>query len=605
MNRSLQALWLAILAAVVTIALLAQSWITQRSRSARQRVSEVLASQLVPIDEAIGRLIDSYLLEIKRSTATDISQPIQCVELRRNPLIRTLGVVDRQQQVLIYPENLRNSSSDERTLVDEAQQMLRDRFPSMPQPTQQASQSPPSQIAPVQSRDQAASEPRSKRSPAKASQVDTRQQNTAQLNTTQLNTSLENAFVGGLNGADQNWVTWYHRRNLILGHAWEQDSRWQAIVILPQSRWMADIVAVLPDTSNIGLDIKSAATNSLGLGRPAEMSLQQLVDVEGNVIHQWSLLPQSQWSALTVNAPDAEIPVTSPLDGWRLRQFATDEYRQLLAGDDLRYPVWLAVSGLSLALILTGVIVTVNVRRELRLAAQRVSFVNQVSHELRTPLTNICMYADLIAQSYDAEPASPEHTQQQERLSVIRAESQRLARLINNVLEFARPSPNGGLQRHPEDLDEIVRETLATFEPKLHELGFQIECDLQAPGPRLLDRGAVEQILVNLIGNAEKYAVAGKFLRVATSVAGEGADGAQVQVLVADRGPGVPARMREQIFVAFSRLADRLEDPAGTGIGLTIARDLARKHGGDCELVGSEVGAVFRLTLHAPIVDSQ
>ncbi len=145
-----------------------------------------------------------------------------------------------------------------------------------------------------------------------------------------------------------------------------------------------------------------------------------------------------------------------------------------------------------------------------------------------------------------------------------------------------------------------MADTLATFEPKLRELGFQVEHDLNAPGLRMLDRDAVEQMLVNLIGNAEKYAFAGKYLRVATK-----SSGSQVEVNVIDRGPGVPMRMREQIFEPFVRLADRLEDPAGTGIGLTIARELARKHGGDCVLLPSDSGATFQLTLDAPLDDSR
>lgn len=295
-------------------------------------------------------------------------------------------------------------------------------------------------------------------------------------------------------------------------------------------------------------------------------------------------------------APDAEIAVGAPLEGWRLREFASTAYRDSLAGDDLRVPIWLAVSGLSLSLMLTGLLVTLNVNRQIRLAQQRVSFVNQVSHELRTPLTNICMYADLVAQSLEREESpSPEESQQKERLSVIRSESQRLTRLVNNVLEFARPVPTKALQRSAEELDSIVAETLATFEPKLCELGFEIHRVFNCEGKRMLDRGAVEQILVNLIGNAEKYAACGKYLQVATRAVDD-----QVEITVTDRGPGIPARMRELIFKPFVRLTDRLEDPTGTGIGLSIARELAKRHGGTCELLDSAEGAIFRCTLHAP-----
>ncbi len=88
----------------------------------------------------------------------------------------------------------------------------------------------------------------------------------------------------------------------------------------------------------------------------------------------------------------------------------------------------------------------------------------------------------------------------------------------------------------------------------------------------MIDRSVVEQVLVNLIGNAEKYAASGKYLCVETK-----GDDRYFEILVSDRGPGIPTRMREQVFKPFVRMTDRLEDPAGTGIGLTIARELARR----------------------------
>ena len=108
----------------------------------------------------------------------------------------------------------------------------------------------------------------------------------------------------------------------------------------------------------------------------------------------------------------------------------------------------------------------------------------------------------------------------------------------------------------------------------------------------MLDRGTVEQILVNLIGNAEKYATSGKYLCIETAATDSG-----VAFTIIDHGPGIPMRMREQIFKPFVRMTDRLEDPAGTGIGLTIARELAQRHGGDCVLLTTDVGASFRCTL--------
>jgi signal transduction histidine kinase len=563
MNRSLIALWVALAAAILTIVALAQFWIGQRDHSTQARVQELLAAQLAPVRQAVKRVTEEYSLDLGRQTsAMDLSSPIACVELKRNPLIRTLVVVDRQDELLFYPRDLRNASSEERALVDEVQQLLRDRFPKMPTAARAANER--LQQIPMQQ--------------AAVPQID--QNSRVSQPSSQNDSTLENKPVA----EDSNWITWYHRRGLMIGYVWQQDARWQAIAVLPRSRWMADIVSELSDTSN---DQVSSS--------PLANSLRQLVDVEGKVVHQWSSLPQSQWAAMMQSEPDAEVATSPPLEGWRLREFASDAYRKSMAGDDLRLPIWLAVAAMSASLVLTGLLVTFNINRQIRLAEQRVSFVNQVSHELRTPLTNICMYADLVAQSFDREEEpTAEELQQQERLSVIRSESRRLTRLVNNVLEFARPAPTKTLQRSPGELDLIVAETLATFEPKLEELGFTVERKFNCPGKRLLDRGAVEQILVNLIGNAEKYAASGKYLCIET-VATEGG----VAFTITDHGPGIPPRMREQIFKPFVRMTDRLEDPAGTGIGLTIARELAQRHGGDCELLATNIGASFRCTLEA------
>ncbi len=221
--------------------------------------------------------------------------------------------------------------------------------------------------------------------------------------------------------------------------------------------------------------------------------------------------------------------------------------------------------------------------------------MNQVSHELRTPLTNICLYADLVSDSLDSE--SDEDAPNRQRMAVIQSESQRLGRLISNVLQYARD------ESHPSDLriraavvDDIVRDVLTAFEPRLHAVGLTVSQKLSAGNVRCVDPDVVEQILVNLISNAEKYAASGKRLEVETQQALE-----HVDIWVRDEGPGVAAKMKDKVFLPFVRASDRLDAPAGTGIGLTIARTLARKHGGDCRLLPSPIGAVFHCRLHAPV----
>ena len=228
--------------------------------------------------------------------------------------------------------------------------------------------------------------------------------------------------------------------------------------------------------------------------------------------------------------------------------------------------------------------------RELRDARQRVGFVNQVSHELKTPLTNIRMYAELLDRDINEDD-----TRARKKLDIIVSESQRLSRLIGNVLTFARQQRNTvKLHRQPGVVDEVVDDVLAQFGPSFDDKSIAVERNADAGATVRVDRDALAQIIANVVGNVEKYAAAGQHMRVDTSQ-----DGATSTIVVTDRGPGVPASKREAVFAPFVRLEDGLtEGVAGTGIGLALARELAREHGGDLRIVPSKEGTVVELTLH-------
>ena len=230
--------------------------------------------------------------------------------------------------------------------------------------------------------------------------------------------------------------------------------------------------------------------------------------------------------------------------------------------------------------------------REMREAAQRVSFVNQVSHELKTPLTNIRMYAELLEQDLeDRDEQADGH------LGVIVGESQRLSRLIGNVLTFGRKERGAlTLHREPGVVDDVLRAVLGHFGAALDSQSIQVSFRPSAGRVVSLDPDVVEQIVGNLIGNVEKYAAGGGRLELISRQ-----DGDSVEIVVADDGPGLPPRERRRIFEPFYRVSSALTaGVAGTGIGLTISRELARLHGGDLRLEPSERGARFLVTLRCP-----
>jgi len=286
--------------------------------------------------------------------------------------------------------------------------------------------------------------------------------------------------------------------------------------------------------------------------------------------------------------PDLVMPLRSRFGSWRIRSW--DPRHRIVEYDS----GILAGSGLLALLVLgAGGLASFHLRRALRIAAQRVSFVNQVSHELRTPLTNILLNADLAAESR-GEP-------DRRRLAMIRDETRRLTRLIDNVLAFSR-SERGGLelQARPVDLASLVREVAEQFGSSLERRGVDVRIEDGAPPSALADSDAVAQILGNLLSNIEKYAAGGGLAHIAIE---PGPDGEEVVVRVSDRGPGVAASDRDRIFRPFRRLDDRVaEGASGAGLGLAIARDLALRMGGSLGLVDSgsgETGATFELRLPA------
>jgi signal transduction histidine kinase len=227
-------------------------------------------------------------------------------------------------------------------------------------------------------------------------------------------------------------------------------------------------------------------------------------------------------------------------------------------------------------------------RRDVREAAQRVSFVNQVSHELKTPLTNIRLYVDL---ARDASPAESGGL-----LSVVEEETSRLSRMIHNVLTFARQEKKT-LELHPVsgDLAENVKRVVELWRPVLEKSGLKVLLEAVKAVKAVFDADALEQILGNLLSNVEKYAAGAG--QVVITVSDDGS------VEVRDDGSGIAAKDAERVFEAFYRSRNDLtEGVSGTGLGLSIAKALAEAQNGSLRLVASERGACFILQL--PLVTS-
>ncbi len=376
-------------------------------------------------------------------------------------------------------------------------------------------------------------------------------------------------------GAQEGWYVWFWQSDLGLLY-WRRDNGRVIGAELDRLRLLADIIAALPST-----DPDSPANSRI-----------TLLDARGKLLYQWGRYEPGEQEA-----PAAERTLRAPLSAWRLQYFAPPSaLAETLGGGALAGLVGLLLA-VGLGLVGLATYFYRESSREIRDASQRVSFVNQVSHELKTPLTNIRMYAELLARDFDHDDQDPRVAR---RLDIIVSESQRLSRLIGNVLTFARQRRDAMVLRPvTASLDEVVEEILEQFAPAFEQKGIQVIRELGAGSAVRLDRDVVGQIVANLLSNVEKYAGTGE-VRI-TTLPGELDDLARL--VVHDDGPGIPMSQAAKAFAPFARLDNRLsEGAAGTGIGLGLARDLARLHGGDLVLCPSPRGAKLELTINAPLV---
>jgi signal transduction histidine kinase len=296
--------------------------------------------------------------------------------------------------------------------------------------------------------------------------------------------------------------------------------------------------------------------------------------------------------------PFVATEIGDALPHWEVAAYLVNPAQLTQAAHTAKLTLGLLIAVLVLAIGIGSWLIVSNLNSELKLARQKTDFVSNVSHELKTPLTSIRMFSELLA-----EGRVTDTTKQRSYLNIITAEAARLTRLINNVLDFSRmESGEKKYNFQPCDLTEVVRTTAETFRPHLEARGFKFDCEL--PGAPIAVRGdadALSQVIVNLLSNAEKYSAGSAGVPPASSSKlngrqDAGAPGKEIslhlaqkqsplphaEIKVLDRGPGVPRGSEEKVFEKFYRAHDSLGSGIqGSGLGLTIARQIARAHGGD------------------------
>ena len=236
---------------------------------------------------------------------------------------------------------------------------------------------------------------------------------------------------------------------------------------------------------------------------------------------------------------------------------------------------------------------------ELRAANERLEsldrlkddFMSSVTHELRTPLTAIRTLAELMLDDSQMDAA-----QRQQFLGIVVAETERLTRMVNQVLDLAKIE-SGHAQWHTSDVDlrALVQQAAQTVAEMLQQRGATLHVELPPqPLPTIrADPDRLMQVLLNLLTNAAKF-VPAEGGRVELRLRSD-AEGLHVEVR--DNGPGVPTDQRELIFEKFRQGGDGLQRPQGTGLGLPISRQIVEHFGGRLVLREGGPGACFALTL--------
>ncbi|MEO6059362.1 MAG: ATP-binding protein [Candidatus Limnocylindria bacterium] len=219
--------------------------------------------------------------------------------------------------------------------------------------------------------------------------------------------------------------------------------------------------------------------------------------------------------------------------------------------------------------------------------SKRIQLIDEVAHELRTPLTTIEGYMEGLIDG--VLPPS------EETFAAVADEAARLKRLAEDLSQLSRAEEGTfSLTLRDVDLAEVAARAAERLRPQFEDRGVNLELAAAPPLPVRVDPDRLAQVLTNLLGNALVQTPAGGMV----SIRG-GLDGAWAWVDVADTGQGIPPEELERIFERFYRVGGGADTRPGRGIGLTIARGIARAHEGDLRAssVGLGQGATFRVTL--------
>ncbi len=227
--------------------------------------------------------------------------------------------------------------------------------------------------------------------------------------------------------------------------------------------------------------------------------------------------------------------------------------------------------------------------KQIELARQQQDFVSAVSHELKTPLTSIRMYGEMLREGWATEEKRKTY------YDYIHDESERLSRLIGNVLQLSRLTRNDlRLDLKPVGVSELMDGIRSKVSSQIERAGFELNLDCEGRTLIRVDADSFSQIIINLVDNALKFSAAAQ--RRVIDISCRARSGNKVLFAVRDYGPGIPGDQMKKIFKLFYRVENELtRETIGTGIGLALVNQLAQAMGASVDAANRNPGVEFRI----------
>ncbi|HWS85830.1 MAG TPA: HAMP domain-containing sensor histidine kinase [Pyrinomonadaceae bacterium] len=287
-----------------------------------------------------------------------------------------------------------------------------------------------------------------------------------------------------------------------------------------------------------------------------------------------------------------EINFERPFSNWKAAIGLKNTNLDELARDSFMHSA--GVTLLVLVILFCGVALTIRATdREARLAQAKSNFVSNVSHELKTPLSLLSLFSEILELGrVNSEEKKAEYYR------IIRHESLRLNKMIDNILDFSKIEAGRKAYVFADgDMAEVIEDVLSGYRYQIINSGFDVQTNIRPDLPPVsIDRDAMARAISNLLDNAIKYSGEVKRISVTAETLGS-----HLSVEIADRGIGIPRAEQAKIFEKFYRVGDGLvHDVKGSGLGLSLVKHIIEAHHGTIS-VESEVGQGSRFRILLPL----